>query len=129
MIGDLKDNPLFEEWQEAIWNIGGRERRRVRVSSLCSRHGHTLTPGTRRPEHHCPRSGHQSPGLALTIITVEETLSGWYSLLRRVRTDARLEAAYDGLTATMGLVAHSKILSFSRPAISRFRALAKANSE
>ena len=34
-------------------------------------------------------AAHLSAGLAITVITIEEQLSGWYTLLRRAKTHAQ----------------------------------------
>lgn len=38
--------------------------------------------------------------LSFTVISLEEQLSGWYTLLRRCRTSEQIERAYGGLAAT-----------------------------
>src|SRR4051812_30404990 len=40
---------------------------------------------------------HLSAGLALMVITIEEQLSGWYTLLRRAKTHAQTVDAYGRL--------------------------------
>ena len=40
---------------------------------------------------------HPPEDLAITVITVEEQLSGWYTLLRRVKISTDLTRVYDAL--------------------------------
>jgi tRNA(fMet)-specific endonuclease VapC len=50
---------------------------------------------------------HTPEELAITIITVEEQLSGWYALLRRVKTSADLTRVYDRLVETVMFLIHT----------------------
>lgn len=61
--------------------------------------------------------------LAITVITVEEQLTGWYRRLRRARKPADLARVYDRLTATATSLAGLHILSFPEPAIDRYQGL------
>jgi len=61
--------------------------------------------------------------LAITVISVEEQLSGWYTLLRRTRERARLARVYQRLADTAQLFGRFPILSFTEPAIRRFEHL------
>jgi tRNA(fMet)-specific endonuclease VapC len=61
--------------------------------------------------------------LAITVITVEEQLSGWYSLLRSVKTSERLSKAYDRLAEAVKLLGSLQILSFSEAAVQRYEQL------
>jgi tRNA(fMet)-specific endonuclease VapC len=63
--------------------------------------------------------------VAITVITVEEQLSGWYALLRKSQSDEALEKAYSQLTHTTQALAKLPVLGFSLSAIQRFRALDK----
>jgi tRNA(fMet)-specific endonuclease VapC len=63
--------------------------------------------------------------VAVTVITVEEQLSGWYALLRKSQSGEALEKAYNQLTHTTRALAKLPVLGFSLPAIQRFRALEK----
>jgi tRNA(fMet)-specific endonuclease VapC len=61
------------------------------------------------------------PGdLAVSIISVEEQLTGWYGLLRRARTTEQLAAVYQRLTETVGFLSRLRILTFTEPAIRRY---------
>jgi tRNA(fMet)-specific endonuclease VapC len=64
-----------------------------------------------------------SPQLAVTIISVEEELAGWYTRLRRARRRDQLAAVYQRLTSAVRFLARLQILTFSEPAIARFEPL------
>ena len=59
--------------------------------------------------------------LAVTIISVEEQLTGWYSRIRRARTDEEMAEAYARLTGSVRVLSRLRILSFDHPAIARHR--------
>jgi tRNA(fMet)-specific endonuclease VapC len=61
--------------------------------------------------------------LAITVISVEEQLSGWYRRLRQAKMVEDLAKVYDRLTATLRSLSRLPILSFSEPAIRRAKAL------
>lgn len=61
--------------------------------------------------------------LAITVISVEEQLSGWYQRLRRAKKVEEPAKVYDRLTATVCSLARLPILSFGEPAIRRAKAL------
>ena len=74
------------------------------------------------------RVGARPPAeLAVTIISVEEELTGWYSRLRRARKRDQLAAVYQRLTNAVGFLAPLPILTFSEPAIVRFEQLRAAH--
>lgn len=58
--------------------------------------------------------------LATTVITVEEQLSGWYSLLRKVKGTQALARAYQRLADNVAVLSQFPILSFTETAIARF---------
>jgi tRNA(fMet)-specific endonuclease VapC len=58
--------------------------------------------------------------LAITVITVEEQLSGWYALVRQARDAPALARAYDRLRNCIPTLAGLPILSFTEPAIARY---------
>jgi tRNA(fMet)-specific endonuclease VapC len=64
--------------------------------------------------------------LAITVISVEEQLSGWYRRLRRAKKPEELARVYERLTATACSLARLPILSFSEAAIHRSKALQPA---
>jgi tRNA(fMet)-specific endonuclease VapC len=61
--------------------------------------------------------------LAVTVITVEEQLSGWYSLLRSAKSPEQLSKAYDRLAEAVKTLGSFHILSFSVAAIQRYEQL------
>lgn len=63
---------------------------------------------------------HPIEELATTVITIEEQLSGWYTLLRRAKETSRLAHAYQRLADNVRVLSHFHILSFTKPAIERF---------
>ncbi len=66
----------------------------------------------------------RQPGeLAITVISVEEQLSGWYSLLRRATQPPDVARAYQRLASAVQLYSGLLILSFTEPAIARFEQL------
>lgn len=69
-----------------------------------------------------PCSAHE---LAVTIITVEEALGGWYSVVRQARDDEKLAWAYRRLQETVEFLSRVRILGFTPSAISRFNELRK----
>lgn len=56
---------------------------------------------------------HPPDCLSTTIVTVEEMLSGWHSLLRKARTPPDLVAPYEHLSRTIHLLAKIRILPFT----------------
>ena len=61
--------------------------------------------------------------LAITVITVEEQLSGWYALLRQVKASADLTRVYDRLVETVMFFNSTHILSFTQPAVAQYEQL------
>ena len=61
--------------------------------------------------------------LAITVISVEEQLSGWYTALRKARRPDDLARAYLRLAATVQFLAQWTILPFTTTAISRYQQL------
>jgi tRNA(fMet)-specific endonuclease VapC len=66
---------------------------------------------------------HSSNDLAVTIISVEEQLSSWYTLRRRVKKRQQIAYAYERFTDNVRFLSRLKIISFSEPAIERFENL------
>ena len=58
--------------------------------------------------------------LAITVITVEEQLSGWYTALRRARRRDELALAYQSLASSIPFLAQWMILPFPTVAIARY---------
>jgi tRNA(fMet)-specific endonuclease VapC len=61
--------------------------------------------------------------LAITVISVEEQLSGWYTALRKARRPDDLALAYQSLADTVPFLAQWTILSLTAAAISRSQQL------
>jgi tRNA(fMet)-specific endonuclease VapC len=66
---------------------------------------------------------HPKNDVAITVISVEEQLTGWYTKLRRAKTSPMLAQAYERLTRNVRYLAGATILTFAEPAISRFEQL------
>ena len=61
--------------------------------------------------------------LAISIITVEEQISGWYDVLRKATTDERLALGYASLGQSIELLQSFRVLPFTRDVILRYREL------
>jgi tRNA(fMet)-specific endonuclease VapC len=62
-----------------------------------------------------------SPGdLSISVISVEEQLSGWSALLRKAKTPADLASVYDRMSRSISALSRLTILSFTQPAIERY---------
>ena len=61
--------------------------------------------------------------VAVTVINVEEQMTGWQLYLRRAKTDAELVAAYAKLAASVRVLSGMQILDFNAPAVVRYNAL------
>jgi tRNA(fMet)-specific endonuclease VapC len=68
-------------------------------------------------------TSHEPSDLSVTIITVEEQLTGWYTMLRRAASPGALAGVYKRLTTLVSRLANAQILSFDEPAISRYQTL------
>jgi tRNA(fMet)-specific endonuclease VapC len=66
---------------------------------------------------------HAPAELAITVITVEEQLSAWYTMLRQARKPEQLARAYAHLAEAVPLLAKLPILTFTEPAIQRYQEL------
>lgn len=66
---------------------------------------------------------HPPEALAITVITVEEQLSGWYTLLRRAKSLAELAPVYDRLAETITFLSRTRILSFTESAVAHYAQL------
>jgi tRNA(fMet)-specific endonuclease VapC len=58
--------------------------------------------------------------LAITVITVEEQLTGWYTFLRRARQPDQVALAYERLARAVQLLGALPILVFTEDAIARY---------
>jgi tRNA(fMet)-specific endonuclease VapC len=66
---------------------------------------------------------HPPDELAITVITVEEQLSGWYGLLRKARGRRQLAGAYQQLADSVRDLSSLRVLSFTEAAIARYEHL------
>ncbi|CAN5841548.1 type II toxin-antitoxin system VapC family toxin [soil metagenome] len=64
--------------------------------------------------------------LAITIITVEEQLSGWFRMIRKAKRPEDLAQAYENLGANVRFLGQLPILSFTTAANDRYRRLASS---
>lgn len=58
--------------------------------------------------------------LATTVISVEEMLSGWYTLLRKAKRKEQVVTAYDRLATNVEFLATFSLLRFPAGAVDRF---------
>lgn len=64
------------------------------------------------------------PGdVAITVLTIEEQLTGWYSMLRRLTRPPLLARAYRELADSVKFYSGRQILLLTEPAIDRFNRL------
>lgn len=69
----------------------------------------------------CARAQALPPAdLAVTVLTVEEQLSGWYTELRKAKSPERLAWAYRRLAQNVRFLARVQILEFDEPAMRRY---------
>lgn len=69
----------------------------------------------------CARvAGQQQTDLAVTVITVEEQLTGWYTLVRQARRRDQLVVAYASLADSVTTLSGWAILPLTEPALDRF---------
>jgi tRNA(fMet)-specific endonuclease VapC len=71
-------------------------------------------------------ANHAISELAITVLSVEEQLSGWYTQLRRAKNPSKLAAVYQRLANTVSSLSRLTIISFSEPAILRYEELRRA---
>jgi tRNA(fMet)-specific endonuclease VapC len=76
-----------------------------------------LQQGHRRVSQEC--QARPVSDLAITVITVEEQLSGWYTALRKTRRPYELARVYQRLAVTVQFLAQWTILPFTPAAIAR----------
>jgi tRNA(fMet)-specific endonuclease VapC len=69
---------------------------------------------------------HRPDDLATSIISVEEQLSGWYTLRRRVKGRDQLARAYERIAENVRMLSRLQILSFSARAIDRYEVLRRS---
>jgi len=62
-------------------------------------------------------ASHPATELAVTVLTIEEQLSGWYRLLRTAKQPPQVVRAYQELADAVQFFGGGGILSYSAPAI------------
>jgi tRNA(fMet)-specific endonuclease VapC len=68
-------------------------------------------------------AAHAPSELFTTIVTIEEILRGWYTQIRRAKSDEQIARAYASLQQTLHIAALLRVLAFDRAAIQRFNKL------
>lgn len=68
---------------------------------------------------------HLADQLAISIITVEEQLTGWQRALHQARNDARREQIYRRMALTVAMLSGWHVLPFSLAAMSRHATLVR----
>ena len=63
--------------------------------------------------------------VGITVLSVEEQLSGWYAQLRQAKKPERLAWAYRRLTENVQFLARLEILTYDENAMQRFEQLRK----
>ena len=73
-----------------------------------------------------PRFLQQPPdSVAITVLSVEEQLSGWYTQLRKAKRPDRLAWVYRRLTENIRFLARLQVLTYDEKAMQRFEQLRK----
>src|SRR5437868_15480194 len=86
----------------------------------------TLTLFERKHATVVARIAEHSPSeIAISVVTVEEQLSGWYAQLRQAKRPERLAWAYRRLSETVRFLARLPILTYDEKAMQRFEELRK----
>jgi tRNA(fMet)-specific endonuclease VapC len=69
----------------------------------------------------------QTPGeVAISVITVEEQLRGWYTLVHRAKKRSQIAFAYEQLARSVSDLSRLRILPYTEPSIDRFESLVRA---
>jgi tRNA(fMet)-specific endonuclease VapC len=68
---------------------------------------------------------HSANELAISVISVEEGMSGWYKSVRKAKEPASLERAYQGLADMAQFLGKWQVLPYPETAIARYQQLAK----
>lgn len=70
---------------------------------------------------------HDAEDLVISVITVEEQLSGWYTVLRKAKSKEKLARAYSQLAACVESLSDLRVLPFTEACIDRFEQLRAAH--
>ena len=68
---------------------------------------------------------HRAEDVAITVLTVEEQLSGWYTALRKAKQPSKLAWAYRRLGDAVRHLARFQILTYNERAMERYDNLRK----
>jgi tRNA(fMet)-specific endonuclease VapC len=69
----------------------------------------------------CKNVGSMSPTeLAVTVVTVEEKLSGWYTLIRKAKKPEQFVHAYQRLAGAVDLLKPLRLLSLTKSGFDRY---------
>ena len=63
---------------------------------------------------------HDADDLAVSVISVEEQLSGWYTVIRKSKSNHLLAQAYEHLTLCVESLSDLRVLTFDEASIERF---------
>jgi tRNA(fMet)-specific endonuclease VapC len=63
---------------------------------------------------------HQADRISITVLSIEEQLSGWYTELRQAKNPQRLAWAYRRLAQSVRMFSHFEILEYDTSAMHRF---------
>ena len=122
--GVLKGDPLLESWKEALADYRTERERCGNAMTLYVLDTDILVLFQEGNEAVCRRiCRHAVDELATTVITIEEQLSGWYTLVRRAKGPEQLARAYQRLADSVAFLTHFRILSFTEEAIQRYEQL------
>lgn len=66
---------------------------------------------------------HRPAEVAISVVTVEEQLAGWFAQLRQAKSPERIERAYRRLAANVRFLRCAQILDYNQGAIQRYEAL------
>jgi tRNA(fMet)-specific endonuclease VapC len=66
---------------------------------------------------------HRPSEIAISVVTVEEQLSGWYAQLRQAKSPERLAWAYRRLAANVRFLRHAQILDYDEAAMQGYEEL------
>ncbi|MBL8825146.1 MAG: type II toxin-antitoxin system VapC family toxin [Planctomycetia bacterium] len=83
-----------------------------------------LADGHPRVKHHVKQ--HSPTDLCISVISVEEQLTGWYSEIRRAKTKSDVAEAYLHLQHTTHFLGRINIMPYTEKAIDRWNDLRKA---
>src|SRR6266849_6594700 len=65
--------------------------------------------------------------VAITLITIEEQLSGWYTKIRQAKKPKEIDTAYAGFFQSYETTRRLRVLPFSATAVDRYLLLRKAH--